>query len=178
MTMDEKRTVAGVIGRLDTLDKRISQRTLALRKTLWGGLAALGAHLGDSGVWAAAGAALWLWGTPLMRRATWLALLANVAALSVAGVIKRATQRARPFERRWFYLPPDRYSFPSGHSVRMGAIAVVVARLYPQWALPSFALALLVAACRVLVGVHYMTDVTVGLLLGLGGGAGILLFVS
>jgi undecaprenyl-diphosphatase len=60
----------------------------------------------------------------------------------------------------------------------MGAIAIVVAALYPQLALPSFALALLVAACRVLVGVHYLTDVTVGLLLGLGGGAGVLLFAS
>jgi undecaprenyl-diphosphatase len=113
-----------------------------------------------------------------MRQATWLSALANVAALSVAGLIKKATQRARPFERRWFYFPQDRYSFPSGHSVRMGAIAVVVAGLYPHWALPSFALALLVAACRVLVGVHYLTDVTVGLLLGLGGGAGILFFAS
>jgi undecaprenyl-diphosphatase len=167
-----------VIGRLDHLDKRISQRTLALRKTLWGALATFGAHLGDSGIWIAAGVAFLVWGDSAMRLAAWLVLLSNIVALSIAGVIKGATRRARPFDRPWFYFPRDRYSFPSGHSVRMGAIAIVVAALYPQLALPSFALALLVAACRVLVGVHYLTDVTVGLLLGLGGGAGVLLVAA
>jgi membrane-associated phospholipid phosphatase len=58
----------------------------------------------------------------------------------------------------------------------MGAIAMVVAVRYPPLALPVFALALAVAACRVLVGVHHFTDVTVGLLLGWGGGAAALLF--
>jgi undecaprenyl-diphosphatase len=111
-----------------------------------------------------------------MRQATWLMILGNVIALSAAGVIKGFTHRARPFERPWFYLPPDRYSFPSGHSARMGAIAIVVAARYPPLALPSFALALLVAACRALVGVHYLTDVSVGLLLGLGGGGAAMLF--
>jgi undecaprenyl-diphosphatase len=164
------------IERLVAWDKQLSQHTLALRKTPWDVLATLGAHLGDSGIWIAVGLALLIWGTPEMRVATWLMILGNVIALSAAGIIKAFTHRPRPFERPWFYFPQDRYSFPSGHSARMGAIAMVVAVRYPPLALPVFALALLVAACRVLVGVHHFTDVTVGLLLGWGGGALALFF--
>jgi len=58
--------------------------------------------------------------------------------------------------------------------VRMAAIAVVVAYAYPEFAPICYALALLVAACRVLSGVHYPTDVVVGLLIGLFSGTGVL----
>jgi undecaprenyl-diphosphatase len=172
----EQTRSTGAIERLIAWDRQLSQRTLALRKTPWDVLATVGAHLGDSFIWITVGLALLIWGTPVMRVATWLMILGNVIALSASGILKAFTHRARPFERPWFYLPPDRYAFPSGHSARMGAIAMVVAVRYPPLALPVFALALGVAACRVLVGVHHFTDVTVGLLLGWGGGAAALLF--
>jgi undecaprenyl-diphosphatase len=136
------------MARLIVLDKWISQRTLALRGTPWDWAATLGAHLGDSFIWIAAGIALLIWGTFGVRVTTWLMVLGNGFGLTAAGIVKGFTHRERPFERPWFYLPPDRYSFPSGHSVRMGAIAVVVAARHPP-------LALLVAACGALVGVHY-----------------------
>jgi undecaprenyl-diphosphatase len=173
----EKTGLGAAMARLIVLDERISQRTLSLRNTPWDWAATLGAHLGDSFIWIATGIALLVWGTPDMRVTTWLMVLGNVIGLTAAGIVKGFTHRARPFERPWFYLPPDRYSFPSGHSVRMGAIAVVVAARHPSLALPAFALALLVAACRALVGVHYVTDVLVGLSLGLVGGALALPFV-
>jgi undecaprenyl-diphosphatase len=174
--LPERTRIPRTIKHLVAWDKQLSRSTLNLRDTPWDALATVGAHLGDSWIWIATGLAMLIWGTAHTRCAALLMILGNVIGLSAAGVCKAFTHRKRPFERPWFYLPPDRYSFPSGHSARMGAIAIVGAIYYPPLALPAFALALLIAACRVLVGVHYLTDVTVGLLLGLSGGAIALLF--
>jgi undecaprenyl-diphosphatase len=134
--------------------------------------------LGDSGFWVAIGAGLLIWGTPALRRTTWLMTLAAVVALIVAAGFKYAIRRRRPQERRGFYIVRyDRYSFPSGHATRMGAIAVVVSHFYPKLGPASYVLALFVAACRVLVGVHYPSDVICGLLIGFASGAGVLFAV-
>jgi undecaprenyl-diphosphatase len=106
---------------------------------------------------------------------TWWMILAVVAGQLIATGIKYSVRRPRPLERQGFYIVQyDRYSFPSGHSVRVAAIATIVAYAYPGLAPIGYALALLVAVCRVLVGVHYPTDVIVGLLIGVFSGATVL----
>ncbi|MEX3016054.1 phosphatase PAP2 family protein [Gymnodinialimonas hymeniacidonis] len=57
-------------------------------------------------------------------------------------------------------------AFPSGHATTMGALAVLACRIWPgAWAY-AWGLAVLVAVSRVLVGVHYVSDVAAGLALG------------
>jgi undecaprenyl-diphosphatase len=164
-----------MIGRLSTWEDAVMRRLVWLQRPPWGWLVAAGAHLGDSVVWVAVALIVLIWGTPALRRLTWWAILAVVAGQLIATAIKYSVRRPRPRERRGFYIVQyDRYSFPSGHSVRMAAIATIVAYVYPGLALVCYALALLVAACRVLSGVHYPTDVAVGLLIGLFSGAGVL----
>jgi undecaprenyl-diphosphatase len=151
------------------------RRLLWLQQPPWGWLIAAGAHLGDSVVWGGIALIVLVWGTPSLRRLTWWAILAVVAGQLVAAAFKYTVRRPRPCERRGFYLVRyDRYSFPSSHSVRVAAIAVVVAYVYPDWAPVCYALAMLVAACRVLSCVHYPTDVVAGLLIGTLSGAGVL----
>lgn len=106
-------------------------------------------------------------------------LLAGVHMLITGGLalllykgIKAGTQRVRPCHDSLDIaasVPPlDRYSFPSGHTLHAVSFSTVALWYYPQlgWLLVPFTL--LVAASRVVLGLHYPTDVLVGFGLGLG----------
>lgn len=71
-------------------------------------------------------------------------------------------------------LPPDRFSFPSGHSIMAFSIAVSVGLFYrPVLPILIFC-AMSVAASRIMLGLHYVTDVLAGIALGIA--IGILAF--
>ncbi|MEX0852004.1 MAG: phosphatase PAP2 family protein [Bauldia sp.] len=57
-------------------------------------------------------------------------------------------------------------SFPSGHANTMGALAVIVALTLGPWSAPIIAAAAVVAVSRVMINVHYPSDVVGGALLG------------
>ena len=102
-------------------------------------------------------------------------LLAGVAAfameLPLYKLIKNCVKRDRPCEalmtvqRR--IVPSDRFSFPSGHTAGAIVMATLVSCFIPILALPVFAWALLVGFSRVFLGVHYPTDILVGIAIGL-----------
>ena len=137
--------------------------------------AALGAHLGDGLLWMVVGLALAIWGNAFARGVTLVAAAAVLLAAGIATICKYVVRRKRPWEQPRFYaVKSDRYSFPSGHATRMVAIAVVLAHYVPSVAVAGYLLAAVVAICRVLVGVHYVSDVVAGALIGLAS-AGIVL---
>jgi len=84
--------------------------------------------------------------------------------------IKRGCCRTRPCDRPGGppqRAPiPDHGSFPSGHTLHAVMAAVVTAALIPIVAPFYVAAALLMAASRVVLGVHYPTDVVAGGVLG------------
>lgn len=93
--------------------------------------------------------------------------------LSHAGVqlVKRSVSRPRPARTPgWTALvrEPDRFSFPSGHSCAAMAICFSYALAFPILALPLLAIAVLVGASRVFLGVHYPGDVVAGQLIAVG----------
>ena len=65
----------------------------------------------------------------------------------------------------WF--PSDRFSFPSGHALNAFAIGSVIALAFPLVAVPVLAVAASVAASRVVLGLHWLSDVLAGALVGL-----------
>jgi undecaprenyl-diphosphatase len=84
--------------------------------------------------------------------------------------LKRLTRRPRPCSQcpgiRACVPTPDVFSFPSGHALHATAFALVLGAWLPAWA-PVLALfALLVAVSRVVLGMHYPSDVLVGCLIG------------
>jgi undecaprenyl-diphosphatase len=103
---------------------------------------------------------------------------AGVAATTVAymtsALLKLAETQSRPcqtisgLERIAACPPPGDWSLPSNHAVLAAALAVVVGFLAPRLIVPAVVLALLVAASRVALGVHYPHDVITGLTVGAG----------
>ena len=84
--------------------------------------------------------------------------------------IKARTSRARPYAAQpgiTVHAPPlDCYSFPSGHTLHAVAFSLVALRYYPElWPL-LLPFAALVALSRVVLGLHYPSDVVAGAAIG------------
>ncbi len=103
---------------------------------------------------------------------------AGVAAVAVAyaasALLKLAETQVRPcrtisgLEQIATCPPVGDWSLPSNHAVLAAALAVTVGFLAPRLATPALLLAVLIAAARVALGVHYPHDVVTGLTLGAG----------
>jgi undecaprenyl-diphosphatase len=91
-------------------------------------------------------------------------------------ILKRSLVRERPFVGLVGIecaMPPlDRYSFPSGHTLHAVAFTTLGIAFVPSLAVVLLPFALLVAASRVVLGLHYPSDVLVGAVLGAGLAAG------
>jgi undecaprenyl-diphosphatase len=134
------------------------------------GIATVGAHLGDSWLWAVVTAWLWRWWQLQRSDRTrllwgWTASLATGTLLALAA--KHWIRRSRPQETFSLHGPgADRYSFPSGHAVRWGVVVVWSSRLLPHGALLAWPLALWTGWSRVHLGIHYVGDVVAGYVAG------------
>ncbi len=126
------------------------------------------AHSGDSWFWLAALLLVWLFsGTAWKERAVFLSVGLVIMAAAVIA-LKFAIRRPRPVgEWGQVYRITDPHSFPSGHAARSAALVVMGIAIGPAW----FAIVLAIWApwvglSRVALGVHYLSDVVVGWLIG------------
>jgi membrane-associated phospholipid phosphatase len=103
------------------------------------------------------------------QRRLWLRATATVvSAHAVSVVVKRVVRRRRPSDPRIQVLvtTPSQCSFPSSHATSTTAAAVAYSRLLGRrWPLLSIPVMM---ASRLVLGVHYPSDVLAGALLGAG----------
>jgi undecaprenyl-diphosphatase len=97
-------------------------------------------------------------------------LAVGLVSLLIYKVIKHLTVRQRPcasFPDIHRHAPMlDLYSFPSGHTMHAVGFTAVLLAYYPTLGILIAPFALLVASSRLVLGLHYPSDVIVGALIG------------
>jgi undecaprenyl-diphosphatase len=127
---------------------------------------------GDGWVWYLSGLAILLFGGDDRIPAVAAAGSAAIVGVGIFTLLKKLSGRKRPCELEphcWAtVLPPDRFSFPSGHTITAFAVAISLGSFYPDLLVPLLVCAVSIAASRILLGMHFLSDVVVGALLGCG----------
>jgi undecaprenyl-diphosphatase len=98
--------------------------------------------------------------------------MAFVGAVCTASykMLKRGTVRPRPFQAMQSIAAGapvlDTFSFPSGHTLHAAAFTLVACAYYPALAAILVPFTVLTAASRVVLGLHYPSDVLAGAAVG------------
>lgn len=162
---------SALVARADAAEYRLCRRLNAgASRALVCRTFRIASRLGDGPVWYALILCLPLcYGQAGIRPAV-VMTLTGLAGLLLYTVLKRTFVRERPFithpaiERA--AIPLDRYSFPSGHTLHAVSFSWQATGHFPELGWVLVPLALLIAASRVVLGLHYPSDVLVGALIG------------
>ena len=147
--------------------QRINQlsRLTGVRRTF-----AFVSKLGDYSFWLMMGAVIFA-----LQGPTSLPAIGTMASMATLGILvykslKNRLVRERPYINSGDIVcgtaPLDRHSFPSGHTLHATSFAIMMPYVEPTLAPVVIPFAMLVAASRVVLGLHYPSDVIVGALIG------------
>ncbi len=163
-------------------DHRLMRRVNRWRAPRWLRLWMIAATRGGDGwLWYAMGFVVALFGGAERYQALAAAGIATGLGIALFLKLKRACGRKRPCALEphcWAtLLPPDQFSFPSGHTITAFAVTVSLGMYYPAMLPGLFFCAVSVALSRILLGMHFLSDVIAGGAIGaiLGYSAAILL---
>lgn len=163
--------MAEVIAYFNYLEGGICLRINRLSRRVWiRRYFSLISRLGDGGFWVALGFAMYLMQGPKV-----LPVLVQMAATSAVGIavyklLKNRLVRQRPYINHGDILcgtaPLDQYSFPSGHTLHAVSLTLLFWAYAPVLLVIALPFTLLVAASRVILGLHYPSDVLFGAAIG------------
>ena len=170
------------------LEAGSAERRLCLAMNRWGARHALRrffgviSRLGDGVFWYALMAMLAVLGGQRGIAAAAHMAVTGLAALLLYRLLKRWTRRPRPYRACpgvIAHVPPlDEFSFPSGHTLQAVGFSIVALAWYPPLAPLLLGFTALVAVSRVILGLHYPSDVLAALVIGSGLGSASLWLLS
>jgi undecaprenyl-diphosphatase len=127
---------------------------------------------GDGVLWYSLMIALALFFGPEGRVAALQCALAGTVGLLLYRGLKGVLVRERPFITHRSIVcghrPLDRFSFPSGHTLHAVNFTILIGSFVPAALIVLVPVAFLIALSRVVLGLHYPSDVLAGALLGAG----------
>jgi undecaprenyl-diphosphatase len=134
---------------------------------LWMILATRG---GDGWLWYTLGIVILICGGPSRLAVVFAAATASCLGIGIYSTLKKLTDRKRPCAldpHCWANVPPpDQYSFPSGHTINAFAIAMAFGLFYPHLMAALLFCAFSVGISRIVLGLHFLSDVVAGAVIG------------
>jgi undecaprenyl-diphosphatase len=125
---------------------------------------------GDGPLYLLFALSIWYFAPQHGRLFVYSALLAYSLELPVYLILKNLFKRQRPFDfpLNWqaHITPSDKFSLPSGHTAAAFLMASLIANYFPTFAVFVYLWAMAVGCSRVLLGVHYPSDIIAGAALG------------
>jgi undecaprenyl-diphosphatase len=154
-------------------DQRLMQRVNSWRAPRWIRVWMICATRGGDGwLWYAMGLIVLLFGGAQRFEAVGAAGASAATGVFLFIKLKRMFNRRRPSAiapHCWAtLLPPDQFSFPSGHTITAFAVAMPLGHFYPSLLIGLLFCAVSIACSRILLGLHFLSDVVAGCLIGIG----------
>ena len=127
-------------------------------------------RLGDGPIWYALMLGLAALGGDRGRMAALHMAAIGLIAATLYRCLKRWTRRPRPFRSHAGIVahiaPLDEFSFPSGHTLHAVCFSIVATAWYPALLAALLPFTVLIALSRVVLGLHYPSDVIIAILIG------------
>src|SRR5262245_11249263 len=162
-----------VWGFIERRDHRLMRRLNRWRAPRWVRYWMLAAtRMGDGWLWYSLALLLLAFGGAQRLAAVGASASAAIVGVGIFKILKHISHRPRPCQIEphcWSkVLPPDKFSFPSGHTMTAFSIALVLSYFYRGVEFPLYFMAISIAVSRVVLGMHFLSDVLAGAILGVG----------